>query len=74
MGLELEAFREQVGATQHEVADATGLTQPTISRIEKKKQRPSSVAYLAIQEWAEDLAHSRRLPVRRRLTWGWLTE
>ena len=72
MGLELAEFRSSVGITQQDVADETGLSQPTISRIEMQLQRPSGEALLLIQAWADALARSKRIAVSQRLSWGWL--
>jgi len=72
MGINLEEFRSSVGVTQQDVADETGLSQGTISRIEKQLQRPSGEALLLIQAWADALAHSKRISVSQRLGWDWL--
>ena len=72
MGTNLAEFRSIVGFTQQEVADGTGLSQPTISRIESQLQKPSGEALLLLQEWAAVLASSRRIAVSQRLTWDWL--
>jgi len=61
-----------VGVTQQSIADETGLSQPTISRIEKQLQRPSGEALLLIQMWADAIAYRKRIKVERRLSWDWI--
>lgn len=71
--MDFRDFRKQVaGQTQAEVADATGLTQATISRIEAQRQVPSSIVLIRIQAWADAIARRKRLPPAGRLTWDWL--
>ena len=65
---------EHVGATQHEVAAATGVDQSTISRIASRTVRPSGETLLRIQAWAEEIATRRRVKRSERLTWDYLTE
>ena len=71
MGLGLEAFRTDQRKSQRQVARETGLSQPTISRIEKHQQRPSFDVFIAIKTWADEIAQRKRLPVAKRLTPGW---
>jgi transcriptional regulator with XRE-family HTH domain len=71
MGLDLAAFRTDQRKSQRQVANETGLSQPTISRIEKHQQRPSFDVFMAIKLWADDIARRKRLPVAKRLTPGW---
>lgn len=68
--VDLRAFREQaaVDLTQKEVADASGVPQPTISRIESGRiKRPRFDVVDKLQSWADELARTKRLPTRNRL-------
>ena len=72
MGVDLARFRLIVGVTQQEIANQTGLSQATICRIEKKTQNPSGKALLSIQDWADQIASQKRIPMPDRLSWDWL--
>jgi predicted transcriptional regulator len=69
--MDLRGFRKMLELTQEEVAAETGISQPTISRIESGEVDNTRLDVVRrIQRWADEIARRRRLPRSKRLTWG----
>ena len=58
----LREFRQKVGATAQDVADATGLACTTITRIELGDVQPMYSSALRILAWTEEQARICRIP------------
>tara|TARA_B100000749_G_C18422829_1_gene464257 strand:- start:207 stop:449 length:243 start_codon:yes stop_codon:yes gene_type:complete len=63
----LRSFRHAVGATSREVADAVGINQSTLVRIELGDREPLLSTALRIEAWADGVAKKKRLPLDQRL-------
>jgi len=63
----LRNFRHAVGATSREVADAVGINQSTLIRIELGKREPLLSTALRISSWADDQAKRKRVPRAERV-------
>lgn len=67
---DLERFMKQVGANLGDVAQATGLTVSTVSRLKDgKTEDPGYSVVRAIWTWADGWARRLDLPLREYLRW-----
>ena len=66
--LKLREFRQRVGATAQDVADATGLACTTITRIELGDVQPMYSSAVRILAWADEQAKVNRVPRNMRVT------
>lgn len=66
--LRLRAFRRKIGATAGEVADATGLSQTTVTRIELGEVSPQLETATRILSFCDEAARRYRVPVAERIT------
>jgi len=72
MGLELRAFIRQLGLTEYDVRDETGIGQSIINRIARQEREPSAYTLLCLTAWADKQARRRRLPASQWLSWDWV--
>lgn len=72
--MELREFREAIGLTLQEVADAIDSNVASISRLERNLHETRHSLVQKVSEWAEEERKRRRLPASYRLTWEYLLE
>ena len=70
MGMTFRQFRNSIGATLREVAEATGTSEPTLSRFERDLHSPLGPLMLRLVDWAERERRQRRLPDSYRVDWA----
>ena len=68
--MDLKQFRARVGISQQQLADAVGVTQATISRIEAGTQVPQAALYCRLEIWEKLIARQKRIPRGQRLNVG----